>query len=222
MEGGLNVKSIFSFDSPVITALTKMADVILLNLLFLATSLPIFTFGTSCTALYYVWFNQQSDERGVVRRYLNAFRNDFKSSTKLFLVVLFPLVLSIYYLLMLMDGAFEVSSLLKTTSLVFICLFQMMWAILWPLQARFENSIQQSLRSALLLSLAHLPRAAIMAALNLLPLLWFFLQPELFIRFSILWLLAGFSLTAKLNTWILKKIFQPFLPSQAHESETAR
>ena len=48
--------SFFSLDSKFMQALSRIADLILLNLVFLVTCIPIFTIGAASAALYSVAF----------------------------------------------------------------------------------------------------------------------------------------------------------------------
>ena len=52
----------FNLDSPVMVALTKMADLIIVNLLAFFCCLPIITVGASMTALHYVALKIVRDE----------------------------------------------------------------------------------------------------------------------------------------------------------------
>ena len=44
---------IFSYDNPIMSAISKIANCILLNMLFLICCIPIVTAGASFTAMYY-------------------------------------------------------------------------------------------------------------------------------------------------------------------------
>ena len=74
--------SFFSLDSKFMQALSRIADLILLNLVFLVTCIPIFTIGAASAALYSVAFRLGTErEEGVFRCYFRAFRNNFKQGT---------------------------------------------------------------------------------------------------------------------------------------------
>ena len=58
--------------------LNRFADLMILNLLFLLTSIPIFTIGASLTALYSVCFRLGTDREGsTFRDYFAAFKENF-------------------------------------------------------------------------------------------------------------------------------------------------
>ena len=109
---GSNMKNVLSVDSPILVFLSKVADVILLNTAFILLSAPVFTIGASLTALYRVMIDQRNqDESSILAMFSDAFCENFKSSTKLFLILAFPQALVIYYAMMLMEGAFAVSTI---------------------------------------------------------------------------------------------------------------
>ena len=69
--------------------LNRFADLMILNLLFLLTSIPIFTIGASLTALYSVCFHLGTDREGsTFRDYFAAFKENFRQATALFLLLL--------------------------------------------------------------------------------------------------------------------------------------
>ena len=80
---------LFDLDSPVMRFLSKMADLIILNLLAFVCCLPIFTIGASMTALHYVLLKIVRNEEGyVVRGFFKAFKSNFKQATVIWLILL--------------------------------------------------------------------------------------------------------------------------------------
>ena len=66
-------------DGPVVTFLTKTGELILLGLVWLLTSFPVLTIGTSTIALYHAIVKSVRHERGYpVREYFKAFRQHLK------------------------------------------------------------------------------------------------------------------------------------------------
>ena len=214
------MKSFLSIDSPIIAFLTKLADMILLNLAFILLSVPVFTIGASTTALYRVMIDRKNqDESGILPLFSDAFCENFKSSTKLFLILLLPQAIAVYYTMMLFEGAFSYSTVLTVISLIVVIVFEMIWSFTWPLQAKYENTPGRIVKNALLLSLAHLPTALIMSVLNVLPTVVLLWKPYLFVRISIIWILFGFALTAKINTALADKVFATLIPPESPDEE---
>ena len=66
---------IFDLDSPLMRVLTKMADLMLLNLLALICCIPIITVGASLTALHYVALKIVRNEEGyIIRTFFKSFK----------------------------------------------------------------------------------------------------------------------------------------------------
>lgn len=56
----------FDLDAPLFRFLTRVADMVILSLLWLIGSLPLFTLGISSTALYYAVNKSLIEDRGTV------------------------------------------------------------------------------------------------------------------------------------------------------------
>ena len=79
---------LFSPDSKFMIAMSRLADLTLLNLLFLITCIPLFTVGAASTALYTVAFRIGTvRETGVIKPYFRAFRDNFRQATILWLLL---------------------------------------------------------------------------------------------------------------------------------------
>lgn len=80
---------IFSYDSPFSQVLLKLCYSCCLNLLWFVCCLPVFTVGAATTALYYTTFKITRDEEGsLTRTFFRAFRENFRQSTVLWLILL--------------------------------------------------------------------------------------------------------------------------------------
>lgn len=77
------------WDKPWFSVLTKLTYSAYLNILWLISSLPIFTIGASTTALFYCTLKMAEDrDEGLTRMFFRAFRSNFKPATKLWLILL--------------------------------------------------------------------------------------------------------------------------------------
>ena len=77
------------FDNPVVNGIGRIADFVVLNLLWVLCSIPIITIGASTTALYTVMLKIVKNEEGyLVKGFFKAFRENFKQSTVIWLVFL--------------------------------------------------------------------------------------------------------------------------------------
>lgn len=205
------MNSILSPDSKFIAVLTRLADLIILNAVFLVTCIPVITAGPALTALYYVAFSLGTEkEKKTVRAYFRAFKANFGPALKLWLIFLIPgaaLTVDILLFLSLPSGAvwiFVVLCLLAAFELL-------IFGYAFPLAGIFENDIRTTLKNAVLLSIVKLPVSILIAAINAFPLFVFLYDPTTFYASLYIWVGIYFSAAAFLISKLLRSVLQPFL-----------
>lgn len=208
------MSKLFRMDSPLMRFLTKIADLMVLNILFCVTSIPLITIGASWTALYSVTLKMVRDEEGSVSRsYFRSFRQNFRQATLLWLgvlVVLALLALDIRVLNGMAGGT--APGLLRVGVEILALLGIMVLQYLFPSLARFEASLADTLKNACMMVLAHLPKTALMTAAAV-GAVWITLINNTTIAIGLMvWPLIGFSLMAFGNSGILRKIFDNYVP----------
>ena len=78
-----------NLNGSIITALTRIFDIITVTVLFLLCCLPVVTIGAASSAMYATMIALAGDQcTGVARYYCDAFRSNFKQATILFFPVL--------------------------------------------------------------------------------------------------------------------------------------
>ena len=208
------MSKLFRMDSPLMRFLTKIADLMVLNILFCVTSIPLITIGASWTALYSVTLKMVRDEEGSVSRsYFRSFRQNFRQATLLWLgvlVVLALLVLDIRVLNGMAGGT--APGLLRVGVEILALLGIMVLQYLFPSLARFEASLADTLKNACMMVLAHLPKTALMTAAAV-GAVWITLINNTTIAVGLMvWPLIGFSLMAFGHSGILRRIFDNYVP----------
>ena len=208
------MSKLFRMDSPLVRFLTKIADLMVLNILFCVTSIPLITIGASWTALYSVTLKMVRDEEGSVSRsYFRSFRQNFRQATLLWLgvlVVLALLALDIRVLNGMAGGT--APGLLRVGVEILALLGIMVLQYLFPSLARFEASLADTLKNACMMALAHLPKTALMTAAAV-GAVWITLINNTTIAVGLMvWPLIGFALMAFGNSGILRKIFDNYVP----------
>lgn len=199
------MKNIFNLDSPIIRWLGKFADLMILNILFLVSCIPVITIGAATAALYDVAARLSKDEALIWRHYWQAFHSNFKKATLIWLILLF--VGGIVYGSAVLYWSYELPN--KDLCLILLSIVAIVWlfAFSWvfPLQARFENTVKNTLVNSLLCSLSYFPRTLVMAILNAVPAVVFLLLPGVFLYCIFVFLIIWFSLSAYLSTLLLRK-----------------
>lgn len=154
------MKSIFNLDSPVMTILTEIADLIILNLIYLFFCMPIVTIGAATAALYRVMLNYEKGESvNPVRQFWKAFRENWKGATILFLIMLIPMACMLYYFLVIAASIYGGSKLTLVMSCI-AALIIMMLCHSFAQAAQFENKIGSTIKNSLILSIVHFPRCS--------------------------------------------------------------
>lgn len=213
------MSALFSPDSKFMQVMNRVGDLLMLNLVFLFTCIPIVTIGAASSALYTVSFRFHTDREGkLFRTYFQAFREEFKRSTILWLIVLVFGAASgvntcLFYL---MPGPIRWTAILFCIFLVLILLIH---AYIFPLVSQFNNSVGNTFKTALALSLGYLPWSLLITALNVFPFALLLLDLYHFLQMGFLWISLYFSTAAYVNSIILKKVFKPYLNDETKEEE---
>lgn len=210
---------LFSPDSKFMIAMSRLADLILLNFLFLITCIPLFTVGAASTALYTVAFRIGTvRETGVIKPYFRAFRDNFRQATILWLLLVLGGGCAVFDITLF----YGMNSLLRYLFIPFaILLILILFAVsvAFPLLSQFNNSTKQTVLNALFLSVGYLPRTLLVTAMNLFPFAVFACNMLLFFQTSFMWVFLYFSVSAYFGALLLKGAFKPFMEAENQEEE---
>lgn len=209
------MQALFSPDSKFMQAMVRFGDLVILNFLFLLTCLPVFTIGAASTALYTVVFRMDTEKEGSLSRsYFQAFRENFKQGTLIFLILsLFTGAACINLLLFSWLGG-TVGYVGILFSALLLTLVVLMYSLVFPLLSLFHSSIRAALKNALILSIAHLPRSVAAGILNVLPLGLLAVNLYAFMQSGMIWVFLYFSAAAYLISRILNRVFAPYLTEE--------
>ena len=152
------LQGFFNYDNPVWRFIGKLGDLVLLNLLWLVCCIPVFTAGAATTAVYYVTLKLVRDEDdSTIKSFFRSFIQNFKQATAIWLLILLAGSLVAFDLWFIMGGAAAgMSGTLKTIltaafgGMTLILLF--ITTYVFPLQARFYNTVKRTLFNALFMS----------------------------------------------------------------------
>lgn len=201
----------FSTDNPFFDFMGNIGDLIILNILFVLTSLPLITIGASLTAVNQVVLRiQRGESNYVAREYIKAFKEEWKQSTVLWIIFLLTgalLLFDVVYVRSLGRGmAVAIGGVIAVWSFVFSYAF--------PLQARFQNTIKNTLKNALLLSVMNLPSTILIVVLNSIPVICIVAGTFVTVMALPIYCFLGFALTVKINSIFFDKIFRKFINSK--------
>lgn len=205
---------IFNIDGPLVSFLGKVADLVWLNIIFIVFSLPIVTIGASTTAMYYVAMKMAKNEEGYIfRDFFKAFKSNFKQSSIIWLISATIGVVLMVNFRILASWDSVVSKALICIICVIAIMLIFMSLYVYPLLARFENTVPVTMTNALLISLAQFPKTLLMIA--------FSVVPTALVIFSAAWIplivLGAFSLVAYTNSSFMVTIFKKFEQPETEE-----
>ena len=199
----------FSMDNAFFRVVGKMVDLIWLNFLTVICCVPIVTAGASLTAMYYVELKMvNNEEGGITKDFFKAFKGNLKNATCIWAVVLVVLSFYSYELFILKQGVMDGYGNLLTITLVGISVIMLfvylMLCYIFPLLARYDNTIKLTLKNAVLLLFGFFPRSVCMGIIYLFPIALMFLS-DYFIFF---WLFWGLSFPGYCCSQLMTGIFE--------------
>ena len=214
------MKKIFDIDSPLMQGLSAIGDLLILNILTVICSLPILTIGASMTALYDAMFHMQNGEDHSVKRFFAIFKSNFKQSTVLWF--LFCVIGAILFssLLLSLQIANMIALVLRIVLCVMAVLYLMAFVWVFPLQAKFYNTVGNTVKNAFICAMSNRLRSIIGASINIVPIVIFACHAELFLKLGFIWVIIWFALAAYCNAKILKKPFAELIEQSILETET--
>lgn len=202
---------LFAPDSIVMRAMSRLCDLFFLNLFFLLSCIPVITIGAAITAMYTVCFRFDTEkESGIFKSYCNAFRNNWKQATAVWLIILLCGGSACFNCLLFSS----LSGTLRYTSLVFAVLLALVLltaGYVFPLISQFHNRMMPTLKNAFALSVGYLPRSILVTVINILPFAILLTNIYLFFQTAFIWVTIYFAAGAYLNSRLLKTILDPYL-----------
>ena len=158
----------FNPDSGVMRALGKLADLLILNVLTVILCLPVFTAGAAFTAMHYVLYQMVKDEESyVAKTFFREFKANFKKATLEWLIALAiaAVLAGDFYLMRHYPAYFPAFLTVIFYLLAFIVLAVFLYV--FPLTAKFENTIRGTFHNALLIVPGFFPRTLGIAAAHI-------------------------------------------------------
>lgn len=214
------MSNFFNMDNGLFRALGKLADLMLLNILFLVCSLPIFTIGASFTAMYYVTLKLAENEEGYIARgFLKSFKQNFKQATIIWLILLFFGIVLVLDLLILKDSTGTFVTVLRVVITATMIIYALILLYVFPILARFYNSVKDTFKNAFIMAVVNLPRTFVMLVICAVSVLATFLNTYTLWYGILIWMMAGFALVAFANSFFFKKIFAKYTPADPTTDE---
>ena len=202
------MKNLFNLDNPFIQFLARVGDLIIVNVLFLICCVPVVTIGASITAMHKVTQAIALDEdNGIVKTFFRGFRENFRQATALWLMMLlFAAAMVCNWFLIL--GFAGGSMVLKAVVLVFSAVVLVLAAWMFPLMARYHNSLRQHALNAMILAVVKLPRTVGLVVLIGLPVIVAVISIQTFLTTLVFWITVGFGFIGYGSAALVRPVFR--------------
>lgn len=216
------MNSLFSADSVLMRGLTRLADIMILNLIFIATSIPVVTLGASLTALNFTAMRIATGKcNSVTADYYRSFRRNFRQATVIgLLLALFAGALAAWYAVipsLELGGLAEFALLIAWYVLAFN--FAVAALFVFPYLASFEGSTREVLRNARLLSWKH-PFTALAALMVIVLCCGITVLYPQATGYGLFWLAVGFAGIAVANGHLFTRVFEKYIAAAAASNQT--
>lgn len=210
--------NIFSMDSAFYRFISRLGDLMVLNVLFLIGCAGIITIGPSLTAMYTVLLKLVRNESGyIAREYWRAFRDNFRQAAVLWGISMLLGVLLYFDIIMSDLAGGAAAGGLKIVFLFFGMIYVSVLSYLFAVQSRFENTIWNTVKNSFWMAVGYLPFTISVLVLELLPLFMILVRPQMFWYLLPVMLTVGFAAVGYVCAHIFNHIFKNYMPSEEME-----
>ena len=203
----------FGIDSKFYEVVSKIADLVVLNLLFVLFSLPIITMGASTTALYGVTKKMAENREGYIfRNFFQLFKENFRQSTVMWIILLVAAMIPTVdlYIIKSLEKT-VITTALKGLMLATALTVLLVFLYAMALQSTFENTIKNTLKNAFLMGIGYFPWTLLILLITLLPIILIVLLGKTAGSVVYVMLFVGFAVLAYLNSYIFNHIFKKYM-----------
>ena len=188
-------------ENPVIAFLNKMADLILLNLIFLLCCIPVVTIGPAITALYAVSLRSVRYGDGyVIQTFFRSFKQNFKQSL---------LFIDLFFWRNVGSAFMSVFMTVVSVCVGYLVFIVFLW--LFPVIAKLENPLRVQIKNAAAMAVAHFFPYTLFISVIVLAAGY---MAYTSIITDVLLLLIGFALLAYVCSFFFYKVFAKYIDEE--------
>lgn len=197
-------------DTPIVVLLRLLADMMVLQFLFLLCCIPVVTIGPALSAMYAVIFKREWDGGvvSVISTFVRAFRKNFLSALALGGVVLLAAVIAVGDLWFSVNSQPPLSSVYAVVATIVGIVALIMFVLGFAQQAIFKNTIRNYLKNSFTLAVCAPLQLIGSLAAWVLPWALIVIEPETLTYLGVIHLLWGFSLPAWATVKLMDKVFK--------------
>lgn len=203
--------NIFSYESKLMQTLMVIGDYIILNVMFLVFSIPIFTIGAAQAGLYSgirVALDKE-DDSSCAAAFMRGFKSGFGSITIVWCIFL-AAIIGVAWVLMQTLG-FQAAGLEGAPvgfAIVAVCVLALFQSLTSAFHSRFGCTPWQLIRNAWFMLIGFPIRSILVTALTWGPVIIILLNFYLFMQMTPIFLAGYYSLAFMLSSLLLRKPFK--------------
>lgn len=203
------LEKMFNYENPVWQFMNRVADLLILNLIFIISCIPIVTIGASYTALTYVTVKiVRKEDTYIWKEYWKSFKTNFKQATIMWLILLVFIVMLSLDIFMWSYDPTALPKALKVTTVIVVLIVATLTIYAFPILSHFDNTIRNTFVNSFIVSLVNIPYTIFFLIVLLAPVILVLIQPALIMGFA----MFGFSGPALLNSVGWSKLFKKLEP----------
>ena len=197
-------------DNKFFSTISKIFDLVVLNVIWLILCIPVITIVPATTALYYAIVKVIRRERSyAIKEFFRSFKRNFKQGAVFSLIavaLIFVLYIDFRYAWELMQAQESSGSTYLGVFLVISLLFSAMYAYVCPVLSRFDMKISGILKTSFVMATRHILTTLVLLVLLVGTLLGcYILLPGIFFLPGVAALLASF---------LIERVFKKYMPAK--------
>ncbi len=199
------------YDGKIMRIMGKVMDLVILNFLFIITSIPVITIGASCTSLQYVVIKMRRDEDVyIVKSYLKEFKSNFKVSTKIWSIMLTIMLILVGDIIICIGVKETIGQVLLVLALTFFIWVIAINIYIYPLIAYTPEKPICIIKKAILMATMCLPHTILMFFVVIIPVGIYIADETIFLGGVLIYLVIGFATSAYMNSLSMNHILQKY------------
>jgi len=215
---------LFDLDSPLMRFLSRISELMIVNVLTIICCLPIITIGPALAAAHYTLLKMARDEYSyVAKTYFKGFKDNLKQGIQVTLLLILVVVVLWYDYFLVTESGFPFGNAIRIALIVVMVIVGMTAIYVFPVMAKFANTLGATIRNAAIMSVLQIHKTVLMAILYIIPVYVFAFMPKMFPILLMLGISVPMYLSVKLyNKFFLKIEANVWAEQQMSEETTEK
>lgn len=203
-QSGTNQKKpniIFSF-------VDRFGDLFVLNILFVVCSIPIITAGASFSAMLYVTNRMVMKEEGRISElFFKGFKQNFKLATPLWIIVLAIAYGAHFSYQCSLGVTGQTANIFTGFTALLLIVLTFLLPLLFPLVARYDNTVGRTLINSLVLSITHMKLWIKIVIIWMVPIIIYYINILTFWYTWYFWILILTAILSYTTSMLVKPLY---------------